>query len=115
MGKTRLFKRTSRKKLKVVKAALTEFVKQHRHMKIPLLINKLNQKLRGHYNYFGVVGNLSALHIIYRHVVELLYKWLNRRSQKKSFTWTRLKNLLSMIQLMQPVVKCQKVQQSVWW
>ena len=47
-GKPGLFKRISRKKLKTVKAAVTEFVKKYRHMKIPLLINKLNQKLRGH-------------------------------------------------------------------
>jgi len=115
LGKPRLFKRTSRKKLKAVKAAVTEFVKKHRHMKIPLLINKLNQKLQGHYNYFGVVGNISALHIVYSHVIELLYKWLNRRSQRKSFTWDRLKNLLSMIQLSKPIIKYQRAPQSVWW
>ena len=72
---------------------------------VPLLINKLNQKLRGHYNYFGVVGNISALHIVYSHVIELLYKWLSRRSQKKSFTWDRLKNLLSMIQLSKLIIE----------
>lgn len=115
-GKPRLFKRTSRKKLKSVKTALKEFIKKYRHMKIPLLINKLNRKLQGHYNYFGVVGNLSALHIPYSCVVKALYKWLNRRSQRKSFTWDRLKSLVSMIQLKYPVVKYQPVgQQRVWW
>ncbi|SCY90147.1 group II intron reverse transcriptase/maturase [Desulfoluna spongiiphila] len=115
-GKSRLFKRTSRKKLKIVKAALKEYVKKHRHMKIPLLINKLNRKLQGHYNYFGVVGNLSALHVPYSCVVKALYKWLNRRSQRKSFTWDRLKSLLSVIQLKYPVVKYQPAkQQRVWW
>ena len=115
-GKPRLFKRTSRKKLKMVKSALREYVKKYRHMKIPLLINKLNRKLQGHYNYFGVVGNLAALHIPYSCVVKALYKWLNRRSQRKSFTWDRLKSLLSVIQLKYPVVKYQPAkQQRVWW
>ena len=33
-GKSRLFKRTSRKKLKTLKAPLTDFVKKHKYMKI---------------------------------------------------------------------------------
>ena len=115
LGKPRLFRRTSRDKIKTLKATLTEFIKKQRHMNIPLLINKLNRKLRGHYNYFGVVGNFSDLLIVYNHVVELLYKWLNRRSQRKSFTWDRLKNLLSMIQLSKPIVKYQVAQERVWW
>lgn len=49
-------------------------------MRTPLLIEKLTQKLRGHYNYFGVLGNMGDLSQVYNHVVEILYKWLNRRS-----------------------------------
>jgi RNA-directed DNA polymerase len=49
-------------------------------MKTPLLLDKLTQKLRGYYHYFGVIGNLGDLYQVYSHVVELLYKWLNRRS-----------------------------------
>jgi len=47
----------------------------------------LKAKLRGHYQYYGISGNRRALER-YHHVTKrLLFKWLNRRSQKASFTW----------------------------
>ena len=64
-------------------------------MKTSLLLASLVVKLRGHYNYFGVVGNLASLYAVQKHVMELLYKWLNRRSGRKSFTWERLKHYLT--------------------
>ena len=47
----------------------------------------VNQQLRGHFNYFGVSDNSLALYRFARAVHSLLFKWLNRRSQRRSFTW----------------------------
>jgi RNA-directed DNA polymerase len=44
-------------------------------------------KLRGHYNYFGVYCNRPKLNQFYYAVVGYLFKWLNRRSQKRSYKW----------------------------
>lgn len=44
-------------------------------------------KLRGHYNYFGYYCNRSKLMHFYTAVTQSMFKWLNRRSQRKSFTW----------------------------
>jgi RNA-directed DNA polymerase len=46
-------------------------------------------KLRGHYNYYGVHTNRPKLNYFYYATTQLLFKWLNRRSQRKSFTWER--------------------------
>ena len=46
-------------------------------------------KLTGHYQYYGVSSNRPKLNQFYHIVVGLLFKWLNRRSQRKSFTWER--------------------------
>ena len=47
----------------------------------------MNAKLRGHYQYYGVNDNWSQL-MTYRHTAkQLAFRWLNRRSQKKSKTW----------------------------
>ena len=46
----------------------------------------LKAKLTGHYQYYGISGNVRWLHRYYRRVVQLAMKWLNRRSQKQSFT-----------------------------
>jgi hypothetical protein len=41
--------------------------------------------MRGHFNYFGVTDNSRALYQFERAVHNLLFKWLNRRSQRRSF------------------------------
>jgi len=52
-------------------------------------------KLRGHYNYYGYYCNRGKLMLYYNSVIRDLFKWLNRRSQKKSFTWKQFQGLLS--------------------
>jgi group II intron reverse transcriptase/maturase len=46
-------------------------------------------KLRGHYNYYGISGNMRSLRQFYSGVIRLVFKWVNRRSQKKSMNWDR--------------------------
>lgn len=46
----------------------------------------LKAKLIGHYNYFGISGNHRWIRKFYRSVFWLAFKWINRRSQKKSMT-----------------------------
>jgi len=43
-------------------------------------------KIRGHYEYYGVSGNSRALNKFGDIVKEICFKWLNRRSQKRSYT-----------------------------
>ena len=42
---------------------------------------------QGHLQYFGVRGNSRSVRAYAFHVTHLLFKWLNRRSQRRSFTW----------------------------
>ncbi len=72
-------------------------------MKTSILLNSLSRKLRGHYQYFGVVGNLEGLFTVKNYIVDLLYKWLNRRSGRKSCTRERLKRIISFNPLPVPV------------
>lgn len=44
-------------------------------------------KLIGHYNYFGYSANRNRLNYFHQEVLESLFKWLNRRSQKISYTF----------------------------
>ena len=45
------------------------------------------QHWQGHLQYFGVSGNSRSISSYAHHVKRLLFKWLNRRSQRRSFTW----------------------------
>lgn len=49
----------------------------------------VQQHLRGHIQYYGVSGNIRSLRKYYYVVCRLLFKWLNRRSQRRSIIWER--------------------------
>lgn len=46
-------------------------------------------KLRGHVQYYGVSFNSKAVGKFLREAASILFKWLNRRSQRKSFDWDK--------------------------
>jgi hypothetical protein len=52
-------------------------------------------KLRGHIQYYGVSSNSVAVGKFVWEAVGILFKWLNRRSQRKSFTWEQFKRFIA--------------------
>ena len=65
----------------------------------------LRAKLHGHYQYYGVSGNMPSISKYYSITVRFVHKWLNRRSQKKRMSWSKLKNYLSCYPLPKPSIK----------
>jgi len=51
---------------------------------------ELSKKLRGHYGYYGIIGNSDALRRFLFEVTGVWRKWLDRRSQRKSVPWHKL-------------------------
>jgi hypothetical protein len=47
----------------------------------------LRAKYRGYWNYYGVIGNFAGLRKFQYRTERILFKWLNRRSQRKSYNW----------------------------
>jgi len=86
-GKMWVRRRTSPKKLRASTKAFADWIKANRHRRIGNLMRNVAQKLRGYWNYYGVPGNLESLKRLNRECMKLLFKWLNRRSQKRSYTW----------------------------
>lgn len=54
-------------------------------------------KVRGHIQYYGVSHNYAKVNTFIHKVIGILFKWLNRRSQRKSFTWENFLLLLDSI------------------
>ena len=52
------------------------------------------RKQQGHGNYYGLVGNSKSLSDYRTLTLRELFKWLNRRSQRRSYTWRRFNKLL---------------------
>ncbi len=101
-GVPQVLKRTSKKKYKNSLKRFSEWCKSNRNMRMTELFYKLNSKLRGYYNYYGVRGNYDSLASFFYHAIKLLFKWLNRRSQRKSYTWTGFKELLKHFGIAKP-------------
>lgn len=64
----------------------------------------LCSKLRGHFQYYGVSGNYRSINRFYETTIRYLYKWLNRRSQKKSFNWAGFLEYLNRYTLPKPKI-----------
>lgn len=54
-------------------------------------------KLEGHIRYFGVSFNCKRVDTFVRKAVQILFKWLNRRSQRKSFDWEKFELFIKCI------------------
>lgn len=48
---------------------------------------RIAARLRGHFNYYAVSFNGQQVYKFYSQCLRLAFKWLNRRSQKRSYTW----------------------------
>lgn len=87
-GKFMVGRQTSRKKLHKQCRELNRWLKAVRSVApVKAWWPVLKAKLMGHYQYYGVSGNMRSLHRYYWLTVRTALKWLNRRSQRKSFNW----------------------------
>ena len=74
--------------------AVYAWCRYNRHLSIPEQHAALSKRLQGHYNYFGVNGNVGSLMRLVVHAKRAWYKWLNRRSQRSRLNWERFTDLL---------------------
>ena len=112
-GEPRLRRRTAPKKHKATLSELYHGIKNNRSKKLRDLMPQLKRKLTGFRNYFGLPDNSRSVARVYDFVLHSLYKWLNRRSQRRSLNWQGLKDMLSYFQV-QPL-RVTKRQIAVDW
>jgi len=75
-------KKTASKRLHRFKKRVWEWCKKNRHQPLKEQYKTLCSKLRGHYQYFGVIGNFKAIANSYYHSLRAWRYWLCRRSHK---------------------------------
>ena len=110
IGKTRrdyftVGRTTSRKRLKNKLKEMNQWLKAIRN----LLPAKdwwriLGAKLRGHFQYYGVSGNYRGIARYFYQTMRLVFKWVNRRSQKKSMNWDQFRVYLERYPLPRPKI-----------
>jgi hypothetical protein len=103
-GKNIIKIRTSGKKLRKSVAAYKKWCKENRNKRPRVILQQLKSKLRGYFNYYGLIGNSQRLVQFYCQAKRILFKWLNRRSQRKSYTWEEFSKLWKRFQIPKPRV-----------
>ena len=101
-GKFRMKRKTAQKKYRMRLIGMNVWLKRNRHLFLKDLFKILNSKLRGYYHYYGITDNFYSLKKYLFQIERLLFKWLNRRSQKKSYDWDGFKQLLKIFPLEKP-------------
>jgi len=88
-------RKTARKKYVQKLKAMNQWLKDVRNVtELKAWWKVLRQKLAGHYRYYGIAGNKRAMMQFRDQTVKLAYKWVNRRSQKKSYNWAQFRRFL---------------------
>ena len=102
-GEVLLKIKTALKRLNRCMGVFTDWIKQVRNRKpLKQLWVEVATRLSGHFNYFGVCFNESKLSHFWFVCIGSLFKWLNRRSQKHSFTWEKFERKLKFNPLPSP-------------
>lgn len=110
-GKTRnghfkVKRRTSRKKFNHKLKEFNLWVKQNRsRLKTGALLQTARRKWVGHLNYYAITDNSKRCNAFGYQMERILYKWLNRQSQRKSYTWKQFNDVLTWIKWPPPRVK----------
>jgi RNA-directed DNA polymerase len=75
-------------------AAVTAWCRKHRHQSIPEQHTQLVAKMRGHYAYYGITGNIRRLSWYACNVARVWKNWLSRRDRQRRFNWNHFNELL---------------------
>ncbi len=97
-----LKRRTAQKKYRASLANLLDWCRKNCRLPKEKLFAKLNSKLRGYYNYYGIRGNFKSLHNFLHQAKRILFKVLNRRSQRRGYNWKGFAELLRVFKLRRP-------------
>jgi len=99
-------RKTSKKKFARKCNEMTIWLKKIRNKEKPKeWWSTLQSKLSGHFQYYGVSGNYEKINAFYKHTLRVLFKWLNRRSQKRSMNWANFMKYLDKYPIPKPKIE----------
>lgn len=110
-GKTRhghfkVKRRTSRKKLGESLRKFTQWAKSARKvMRKGDMLRSAKRRVQGHLSYYAVTDNWKMCSTYHCHATRILFKWLNRKSQRRTYTWDGFNQALDWIKWPKPVIR----------
>ena len=102
-GKTRnghfkLKRRTSRKKLGASLRAFSHWARHARHKQTKgEMLARAKARVQGHLAYYAITDNARQCSTYVYRARRILHKWLNRKSQRKAYTWAQFHQALTWV------------------
>ena len=93
-GRWSVVRQTARSRLNRSLKKMNQWCRVNRHSPMREQVETLGRKLKGHYGYFGITGNIRKLEEYRWRVIRQWRYWLNRRDSQDSMPWERMKRLL---------------------
>lgn len=104
-GRFRVKRKTSGKKMQAKLKECKEWLKANRTLNIHKVAKRLQRSLNGYFNYYCITDNSRSVRGFVDKVKRLFFKWMNRRSQRKSFTFDKFLLFLEKFPLPTPKIK----------
>ena len=102
-GKTRnghfkVKRRTSRKEFQASLREFTDWIRSQRHrLRTSELLRRAIARVAGHLKHYAVTDNLPRCQLYVYWAERILRDWLNRRSQRRSYTWAAFRQVLACV------------------
>ena len=110
-GKTRegyfkVKRRTSRKKLDQSLRRFTEWARKARGvLRKGEMLRLARARVVGHLSYYAITDNSDRCKYFVRYAERILFKWLNRKSQRRSYTWATFVATLKRVRWPRPSIR----------
>ena len=96
-GYFKVKRRTSRKKLGISLRKFSDWAKKVRGVvRKGEMIRQARRRVVGHMNYYAITDNAERCNDYLYFATKILFKWLNRKSQRKAYTWAQYKQVLNL-------------------
>ena len=97
-GYFKVKRRTSRKKQGESLSKFTQWAKKARHvLRKGEMLREARIRVMGHLGYYAITDNLGRCDTYVYRAMRIVYKWLNRKSQRKAYTWEGFKQALAWV------------------
>ncbi len=101
-GKWVVYRKTAKDRLCRALNEINRWCRRYRHEDLETQQRVLGWKIRGHYGYYGIIGNIQAIQRFHYQTVCTWRRWLSRRSQRGQLTWERMRQLMERYPLPHP-------------
>ena len=97
-GSFKVKRRTDAKKLRASLQSFEQWVRKARtRLRKGELLRQARVRVLGHIRYYGITDNDQQVGTFVYWATRMLFKWVNRKSQRRSYTWKGFRTVLGQI------------------